>query len=270
MKNTIYLLLFLFGTLTLTSNRSGRSGITGQGVSGAPGENGQTCGSFGCHSSGNFDPDVVISLMNADGNEVTSYLPNQNYTVNLKINHTGSPAGYGFQIVSLLDADDSGINTFSNLTSQMQEVQVGDRQYVEQSNIINQDLIRLTWTAPEEGSGPVSFYGIGNAVNGNGNSAGDGADTGTLKIEENMTSSLTNTLINEFRIFPNPSSGFINIDTDKVIKNVSIFNMQGQLIQQNKNNQSRINISELSNGIYFIKALLENNQIAQQKIIVNQ
>lgn len=270
MKNTIYLLLFIFGTLTLTSNRSGRSSRTGQGASGAPGESGQTCASFGCHSNGVFDPDVVISLLNENGEEVTSYLPNQNYTVNLKINHTGSPAGYGFQIVSLLDSDDSGINTFSNLTNQMQEVQIGDRQYVEQSNIINDDLIKLSWTAPEVGSGPISFYGIGNAVNGNGNSGGDGAQATSLKIVEDLMSSNSNINTQEIKIYPNPSSDFINIDSDLNIKAVSIFDLQGKLVYNNKSSEPRIDLITITSGIYILKATLENNQITHQRIVVSK
>ena len=269
MKNTIFLLLFFFGALTLTSNRTGRTTMTGQGVSGAPGENGQTCGSFGCHSNGVFDPNVVISLLNDVGEEVTSYLPNQSYTVNLKINHTGEPAGYGFQIVSLLDSDETGINTFSNLTNQMQEVMVSDRQYVEQRNIIPNDLIKLAWTAPEAGSGPISFYGIGNAVNGNGNSSGDGAKSDTLKITEDLMSSNTTLQNTELSIFPTPTTAFINIYSAEKVKAVSIFNLQGRLVLHNTNSNTEINIQELNSGIYFLQALFENNQITHKRIIVS-
>jgi hypothetical protein len=269
MKNTIYLLLFFFGALTLTSNRTGRTTLTGQGVSGAPGESGQTCASFGCHSNGVFDPDVVISLLNEVGEEVTSYLPNQSYTVNLKINHTGNPAGYGFQIVSLLDSDETGINTFSNLTNQMQEVMVSNRQYVEQRNIIPNDLIRLAWTAPEAGSGPISFYGIGNAVNGNGNSSGDGAKSDTLKITEDLMSSNSTLQNQELNIYPNPAVEFINIYSTEKIKAVYIYNIQGKLVMRNSNTNTKINIQELSSGIYFLQALFESNQITHKRIIVS-
>jgi len=271
MKNTICSLLLLFGVFVLTSNRSGRANRIGQGVTGAPGELGQTCASVGCHFSGAFDPDVVISLLDQNSEIVNSYLPNQSYSVQLKINHTGFPTGYGFQIVSLLDSDNSGINTFANLNSQMQEIMVGNRQYVEQNNIINSDLITLNWTAPDEGSGPISFYGIGNAVNGNGEPSGDGASSATLSISEEIMSSNSNFIDGiSMNIFPNPAIDFIKISAELDIKSVSLFNIQGQMVLSTEDVKNNIKIENLNAGFYLIQVLFSNNKVASQKFIVSK
>lgn len=58
------------------------------------------------------------------------------------------------------------------------------------------------------------------------------------------------------KIYPNPSSGILNID----IKNgnyadyrVSVFNTMGQLIQQQQLNSSTLDLGNQNNGIYFLK-----------------
>jgi len=70
---------------------------------------------------------------------------------------------------------------------------------------------------------------------------------------------------NEVRIFPNPASTNIFIDTDNVLENVKILNNLGQvLINTNTNN---IEINTLSTGVYIVVIEIENT-IVKQKLIV--
>lgn len=268
MKNIILLLIVGTACLTLTSNRSGRTSITGQGVTTAPGESGQYCGSVGCHFNGAFDPELKITLTDSQGNLVNNYIPNETYTVNMQIDHTGNPAGYGFQIVSLKDSDNSGINTWADLTSQMQGVNVDDRQYIEQRTIITNELIQLTWTAPEVGTGSVSFYGVGNAVNGNGTSAGDGADTSFLKIVEDEMSSFNELNLAKTKVYPNPATDYINIESDYSIRTFEIYNNLGQKFDSQLTNNNSIDVSQLASGVYFISINFENNRRALESFLV--
>ena len=267
MKNTILILTIIFGALTLTSNRSGRTSLTGQGVTGAPGESGQNCGSFGCHFNGQFDPDLQITMTNQDGENVNSYLPNETYTINLKINHTGSPTGYGFQIVSLSDSNNEGINTWSDLSDQMNEVFVNERQYVEQNTLISSDLIQLSWTAPESGTGPVSIYGVGNAVNGNGSSSGDGADTSFLRITENISSSIEDISSNYFKIYPNPTTDFVNIEGSQQVLLANLFDINGRKIKS-INTQNPIDVSGLQKGVYLLNIIMENGNNYFKNLVI--
>lgn len=268
MKNTLILLLIGFSILTLTSNRSGRTNTTGQGATTAPGETGQYCGSIGCHFNGNFDPELKITLTDNLGNLVTNYIPNETYTVNMQIDHTGNPIGYGFQIVSLKDSDSTGINTWAGLTSQMQDVLANNRQYVEQRTIINNELIQLEWTAPEAETGPVSFYGVGNAVNGNGQSSGDGADTSFLRVVEDEMSSLYDLTNVNINLYPNPSNDYIRIEADKTFDRFEIYNSVGQQFILPSNN-NMIDVSQLSSGLYFISIRFNDKQNSLTSFIVN-
>lgn len=68
-------------------------------------------------------------------------------------------------------------------------------------------------------------------------------------------------------IFPNPTSGLINIKSNKEITKVKIKNSLGQEVFTG--NQSKINLSRLSNGIYFVEVLTGSEKIVQ-KIILNK
>ncbi len=76
----------------------------------------------------------------------------------------------------------------------------------------------------------------------------------------------------EIKIFPNPSNGLIAIEGMSSIKNVTIMNYKGnQLFKvENNHNESSINKIDLSNftkGIYFIK-IEQRNQIINHKIVL--
>jgi hypothetical protein len=71
--------------------------------------------------------------------------------------------------------------------------------------------------------------------------------------------------INTVRIYPNPTNGLINIDTEKLIKQVKIYNSIGKLsfVSDNK----IFNINALSNGIYYLSVQFETGEIERKKLI---
>jgi aminopeptidase YwaD len=79
----------------------------------------------------------------------------------------------------------------------------------------------------------------------------------------------TNTL-ESIKIYPNPAKDFLNIDLPKEVKNfnIEITDMNGRLIL-NKENETKINVSGLTNGAYLctIKA---NDKIAVRKVIIGK
>ena len=66
------------------------------------------------------------------------------------------------------------------------------------------------------------------------------------------------------RIYPNPSSSFVNIDYPENIE-TSVFNILGQQIL--KTNSKTINISNFDKGTYFLITKDENNSITNFKLI---
>jgi len=55
----------------------------------------------------------------------------------------------------------------------------------------------------------------------------------------------------QIKIYPNPSSNFLNIESDIEIKKVELINIQGQKIVET--NQSQLDLTDIPNGIYFLR-----------------
>lgn len=80
-------------------------------------------------------------------------------------------------------------------------------------------------------------------------------------ISENLNES-------NFLIYPNPSNNYINVETNLKDYSLSVFDVMGKLIYKEKTpqNKTRINISNFSNGIYFLQ-LANGDKIISKKFI---
>ena len=81
---------------------------------------------------------------------------------------------------------------------------------------------------------------------------------GPLSIEENTT--------NLFNIYPNPTNGFLNINSNISISEIAVYNNLGQLLFTSEE-KNQIDISTLSEGIYFVKISNEIGQTETKKVI---
>ncbi|PDS26522.1 T9SS type A sorting domain-containing protein [Flavobacterium branchiophilum] len=75
---------------------------------------------------------------------------------------------------------------------------------------------------------------------------------------------------NVISCYPNPSKNLIHVDAKEAIESLSIFDIVGNQIYTSKsliNNNSSIDISNFSNGVYFLKVALQNNSLQTIKII---
>jgi len=73
-----------------------------------------------------------------------------------------------------------------------------------------------------------------------------------------------------FNIFPNPSQGNITITSETVFNTVEMINFLGQTVlsQQCNTNELSLDLSNLNNGIYFVRITSENG-VAVQKFVKN-
>ncbi len=74
---------------------------------------------------------------------------------------------------------------------------------------------------------------------------------------------------NNIQVYPTIANDFIDVKGDKTIQEISIFNLQGQLIFESSVNnfQTRLNISNINAGTYFIKSKTVD-YIAVSKIVI--
>jgi len=74
---------------------------------------------------------------------------------------------------------------------------------------------------------------------------------------------------NQIALYPNPTTGIINLQTKEPIKSVSVYNSVGQKVEFNSLNKENtsIDISNLPAGIYFIELNLNNKTSKRYKVI---
>ncbi len=73
---------------------------------------------------------------------------------------------------------------------------------------------------------------------------------------------------NKFQIYPNPATNTFTIDLiDETLEKVIVYNELGQQIKETTSN--KVNISNLSYGIYFVKITSQSGKTATKKVIKN-
>lgn len=188
MKGKIgFFLLFILSGALLMSYLDGPANRTGNGYTGAPGENGTVCAS--CHFFGSYsEPQTILTLTDAiTGQLRQSYEPGREYIVSVRVNSnkigSGSNPRYGMQMTSL-DEDNMDIGLWSapSNNAQISFAQVSNttqmRAYVEHSLPSFTKIFSARWKAPLCSSDTVIFYHIGNAVNFDGGQSGDKGGNG--------------------------------------------------------------------------------------------
>jgi hypothetical protein len=112
------------------------------------------------------------------------------YTARVSIAAAGAGlSGYGFQMIALRDTGNIDLDGFSDINPNNYKIATinNGRTYAEHANVSSSNTFNVRWTAPAAGTGSVTFYAAGNAVNGNGNSDGDGASVTSLQLFEEIT-----------------------------------------------------------------------------------
>ncbi len=71
----------------------------------------------------------------------------------------------------------------------------------------------------------------------------------------------------EFAFFPNPVRNELNISSKSDLRNISVYNLSGQLVLNSKSTSKKLDTSSLSAGIYLVKVELKNGQTETFKIV---
>jgi len=253
------------GAFLLSSSSGGRAAAPSpEGNTGAPGDpgfNGRTC--VTCHGgNGSIQVTVDLQVKDLNGATVSGYVPGETYQVEVTVNPAvGNPFAYGFQLVCEVDEDNSSTNSWSNPSSNANVVTLQGRDYAEhfQPSVSNQ--FSVDWTAPEAGTGDVTFYAGGNGVNLNGLTSGDGAAITSLSLTESPASSLEE-IAQPTRLlaYPNPATSSIQLEVPGSVsgpEQVQIFDLSGRLqkqltVQWENGKSALISVADLPPGAYTL------------------
>lgn len=77
-------------------------------------------------------------------------------------------------------------------------------------------------------------------------------------VTDCLLSTQENTSLIDFKIYPNPSSDYLNFN--QKVESIKIFDIQGKLVLYKKINSTNLNISELRNGVYVLEVFSENKK----------
>lgn len=280
LKNVYKIFALIALAIVLQGRSSGPGSAASLEVTGAPGSTGDmgTCANSGCHTAGSFDPSLALSVDPGDYVPTTVYVPGQTYFLNLEFTVDGQ-VGTGFQAVAL-DGNNAQAGSWSTIPSLAQVTNLSGRDYLEHlgpqtfNGGVSWDA---EWTAPAAGTGDVTFYVAGLAINGNGNSGGDGVATQTITLTE-MPPSSTTQIDRGFAaidLFPNPviDRTTVSITSEEPGDfQMNVLNTVGQVIQSEKinlqagQNERNLNLSDLQSGLYFLQVVGDDKMSTQQLI----
>ncbi len=72
---------------------------------------------------------------------------------------------------------------------------------------------------------------------------------------------------NVFKIYPNPTSSLLHIESNKKWNQIEIISYQGQVVKKIKRDQDVINIDELPKGLYFLRISTTSNNYIEKLVI---
>lgn len=76
----------------------------------------------------------------------------------------------------------------------------------------------------------------------------------------------------DVRLYPNPTSGLLYIESPKPIESIAVYNMAGQKIDETKvaGNAYGLNAASYNNGVYMVSMRMADGTIVNQKIAVKK
>jgi hypothetical protein len=269
---------FVLAFILFISSSNGRA-TNGSGNTGAPGD--EMVGSTSitckfCHTGNSIVTNTSILILDADSAQVNTYVPGADYTIRVSVNaSTGTPKGYGFQLIGIKDADSLDVKGFSSpsINTKLATTSFNNRTYAEHKKADSLNTFEVKWKAPVEGTGTVSFYAAGNAVNKNSSSDGDGASNTKLTISESviLSADSKDLLSQKIQVFPNPITAgkvFLQWTEDIEPGKYTLINAVGKIIRTGElgeNQRSTIDVSDQTPGIYFLK--LDTKQSKSNPIV---
>lgn len=250
----IFLLLIPVSAFILMSNSAGRT----SGSSGSPGDGGNTCTE--CHAGGSFSASLQIT----DDIPVGGYDLNTVY--NITVTNTSTASKHGFQVTAEKTSNNAKVGSFTAGTGSQSFSNNNYLTHTTSGN--NQNSWSFTWTSPATDEGEIKFYSASVAANGNGVTSGDQVVTASTSGVTTLGIPAAKRL--SFEMYPNPASADLTIQlpSDSENATVQFYDYLGRLaLTKNiSSSNDKLNIKELSAGIYILKVISED-KIGSQKFV---
>jgi hypothetical protein len=271
-KNVLYYLATILALISFGSWVLYPSGSPG-GKTGSPGDVGVTCAQ--CHTG---TPQQAEGWVTSDI-PVDGYLPGETYTITTMGDHSGVSL-FGFETTAE-DASGAKKGTFIITDAAQTKLINGNKAVTHTSGGTtpsgNTKTWSFEWTAPEAGTGDVTFYAALNAANGNGSTSGDVIYLSSSTFQENTGVGIDEDLAAAARlkVFPNPATDFSDITwngSTHAAREIRLFNLAGNMIASyeitdSKSGRFRLSVAELPTGMYFVQTLFDNGGLVSSSLV---
>lgn len=248
------------------------------GRTGAPGDQNCTV----CHAGAVQNGDAInaLTLKDANGNEVTNYIPDQTYDVNFFVDNAAPKKG--FQLVALRTSNNTQAGAMTAVTG-TNVVTSGGRQYVNHRSTSTSTTTgwNFKWKAPASDVGDIKFYAAANVTNSSNSESGDAIYLSQHTVAYNPTASVEElTTSMNLEAFYASNSNTVNVNFDSRIaasgymnlvdlSGKSVYSTDFGAIKIGKNKEKILLPAEIKDGIYFVH-LFVNNQSSSIKIMIQK
>jgi hypothetical protein len=226
------------------------------------------CSGNGCHAANNSNTHILLFHLLDSTQPVTEYIPGHTYTVYFNAENEDTSKSlpqFGFQLsaVTVYNTNlQAGSFDTTNAGSPILIQNVNNIQLVEQSRSSNSFATvnghqlyasSFTWTAPATNIGPVTFYLVVNAVNGDTTELGDQPNAYSVTIQSPLEIGTLTTTPNA-TIYPCPAKNDFTVsirESEKgTIMRVTDIHGRSKLQKQLNETMTEIAIDQWAAGLY--------------------
>jgi len=274
-KRTTLIIVFsaILCSLLIVQVNSFPSGAP-SGRTGAPGD--QTCQNS-CHNTFALNEGPGSASITSDI-PVEGYTPGETYTITMEVAEDGIPR-FGFEALAYGETVEDGVGTVT-LTepARTQTDANGNREYVThtQSGITsaNSNTWTFDWTAPEEGTGNVTFYAAFVAGSGDNGNKQDFVYTATSPAVEKVATNIRQQTQISFNAYVQAEELIINASQEAPEPvEVRVLSLQGtQVFQRAELAQAgewetRISAVNWTPGVYLVQ-VIKGQKASTQRVLV--
>ncbi|RYD54783.1 MAG: T9SS type A sorting domain-containing protein [Sphingobacteriales bacterium] len=265
-KFLLFTLFAGFSTTALMSYSSGPASSPNNAGNrtGSPGAQG-TCASSGCHNADAAATTGAITVKMKGGTSMENkYMPGKTYVITITGSHA-TFSRFGYQIVAL-NGSNANIGTFANPSnsSKISLNTIVEHAAALPKNSSGNFEASVEWTAPATSSGPVTFYGIINAVNANGQSSGDAVSNRIDKVLADGTNVADVNSQMTVTTYPNPATNKVAVKIENAgtgTYTINAFDLAGKKMMERTvvNNSNTlletIEIEKWAAGLYHVQIM---------------
>ncbi len=205
-------------------------------------------------------------------NLITTDIPGDGYTPGVTYEITVTALDIvsdrqGYQITSETATAKTGTFILIDQRSQLKSPTTVTHTSMGTTPVGNPNAWTMAWTAPESGTGTVTFYVAVNATNDDGTNSGDMIYVSSLNVVESTFGITENSFNNIGEVYPNPAQNHIKLNVP-IKSSITIFDNSGREILNSISTQETeiIDVSQLVKGLYFVH-IIHDGQTTNRRFI---